>query len=125
MKRLETDALWLAVDDYLNGLLVPGDKALDAALLATEEAGLPAINVAPNQGKLLMLLARAIGAGRILEIGTLGGYSTIWLARGLAPDGRMISIESNPACAKVAPAIPRIGSDNRQPTSTAMVASFQ
>ena len=75
---------------------------MDAALQATEEAGLPPINVAPNQGKLLMLLARAIGARRILEIGTLGGYSTIWLARGLVADGRMITIESNPACAKVA-----------------------
>jgi predicted O-methyltransferase YrrM len=102
MKRLETDALWMAIDDYVNGLLVPGEPVLDAALQATEEAGLPAINVAPNQGKLLMLLARAIGARRILEIGTLGGYSTIWLARGLAPDGRLITIEWNPACAKVA-----------------------
>ena len=102
MKRLETDALWMAVDDYFNGLLVPGEPALDAALQATEEAGLPPISVAPNQGKLLMLLARAIGARRILEIGTLGGYSTIWLARGLAPVGRLITIEWNPACVKVA-----------------------
>jgi predicted O-methyltransferase YrrM len=102
MKRLETDALWMAVDDYLNGMLVPGEPVLDAALQATEEAGLPPINVAPNQGKLLMLLARAIGARRILEIGTLGGYSTIWLARGLVTDGRLITIEWNPACAKVA-----------------------
>jgi predicted O-methyltransferase YrrM len=102
MKRLETDALWMAIDDYLNGLLAPGEPDLDAALQATEEAGLPPISVAPNQGKLLMLLARAIGARRILEIGTLGGYSTIWLARGLAPDGRLITIEWNPACVKVA-----------------------
>jgi predicted O-methyltransferase YrrM len=102
MKRVQTDALWMAIDDYVNGLLVPGEKELDAALEATAEAGLPPINVAPNQGKLLMLLARAIGARRILEIGTLGGYSTIWLARGLVPDGRMITIEWNPACAKVA-----------------------
>lgn len=102
MKRLETDALWISIDDYFNDLLVPGESALDAALQATEEAGLPPINVAPNQGKLLMLLARAIGARRILEIGTLGGYSTIWLARGLAPDGRLITIEWNPACVKVA-----------------------
>ena len=57
MKRLETDALWMAVDDYFNGLLVPGEPALDAALQATEEARLPPISVAPNQGKLLMLLA--------------------------------------------------------------------
>ncbi len=64
--------------------------------------GLPAINVAPNQGKLLMLLARAIGARRILEIGTLGGYSTIWLARGLPPGGRLITLEANPAYAEIA-----------------------
>jgi len=102
MKRLETDALWTAVDDYVNGLLAPNEPVLEAALQATKDAGLPPINVAPNQGKLLMLLARAIGARRILEIGTLGGYSTIWLARGLAPDGRMITIEWNPACVKVA-----------------------
>ena len=102
MKRLQTDALWMAVDEYCNDLLVEDDPALEAALQATEEAGLPPINVAPNQGKLLMLLARAIGARRILEIGTLGGYSTIWLARGLVADGRMITIEWNPACAKVA-----------------------
>jgi len=102
MKRLETDALWTAIDDYFNDLLVPREPALDAALQATEEAGLPPINVAPNQGKLLMLLARTLGAKRILEIGTLGAYSTIWLARGLAPDGRLITIEWNPACAKVA-----------------------
>jgi predicted O-methyltransferase YrrM len=102
MKRLDTDALWMAVDDYVNGLLTPDEPVLDAALKATEDAGLPAISVAPNQGKLLMLLARAIGARRILEVGTLGGYSTIWLARGLAPDGRMVTIEWNPACAKVA-----------------------
>ena len=102
MKRLETDALWMAVDDYFNGLLAPNEPVLEAALQATKDAGLPPINVAPNQGKLLMLLARAIGASRILEVGTLGGYSTIWLARGLAPDGRMITIEWNPACVKVA-----------------------
>jgi predicted O-methyltransferase YrrM len=102
MKRLETDALWTAIDDYFNDSLVPREPALDAALQATEEAGLPPINVAPNQGKLLMLLARIIGASRILEIGTLGGYSTIWLARGLAPVGRLITLEWNPNCAKVA-----------------------
>jgi predicted O-methyltransferase YrrM len=102
MKRLEIDALWMAVDDYFNGLLALNEPVLEAALQATKDAGLPPINVAPNQGKLLMLLARAIGARRILEIGTLGGYSTIWLARGLAPDGRLITIEWNPACVKVA-----------------------
>ena len=102
MKRLETDALWTEIDEYLTDSLVASDPVLDAALQATEAAGLPAINVTPSQGKLLMLLARAIAARRILEIGTLGGYSTIWLARGLVPDGRLITIESNPDCAKVA-----------------------
>jgi predicted O-methyltransferase YrrM len=102
MKRLQTDARWTAIDDYFDNALVASDPVLDAALRATEAAGLPAINVAPNQGKFLMLLARAIGASRILEIGTLGGYSTIWLVRGLAPDGRLITIEANPDCAEVA-----------------------
>lgn len=83
MKRLETDALWMAVDDYFNGLLAPNEPVLEAALQATKDAGLPPINVAPNQGKLLMLLVRAIGARRILEIGTLGGYGTIWLRAAL------------------------------------------
>lgn len=102
MKHLETDKEWTAIDDYITDCFVPGDPALDAALAASEAAGLPAINVAANQGKLLMLLARAIGARRILEIGTLGGYSTIWLARGLPPDGRLITLEANPAYAEIA-----------------------
>jgi predicted O-methyltransferase YrrM len=102
MKRLETDALWTAVDAYLTESLAAGDEALDAALDASEKAGLPAINVAPNQGKLLMLLARAMGARKILEIGTLGGYSTIWLARGLPPDGRLITLEANEDYAELA-----------------------
>jgi predicted O-methyltransferase YrrM len=102
MKRLETDAGWTAIDEYITDCLVPGDPVLDAALAASEAAGLPAINVAPNQGKLLMLLARAIDAHRILEIGTLGGYSTIWLARGLPPGGRLITLEANPEYAEVA-----------------------
>jgi predicted O-methyltransferase YrrM len=110
MKRLQTDELWTAVDDYIGDSLLPGDPALDAALAASKAAGLPEINVAPNQGKLLMLLAQAIGARRILEIGTLGGYSTIWLARGLAPDGRLITLEANEDYAKVARAnIERVG----------------
>ena len=102
MKRPKTDQLWTAIDEYLADCLVPGDDALEAALAASEAAGLPPINVAPNQGKLLMLLARATGARRILEIGTLGGYSTIWLARGLAPDGRLITLEANSDYAEVA-----------------------
>jgi predicted O-methyltransferase YrrM len=102
MKRPETDALWTAVDAYLTESLVGGDEALDAALEASANAGLPPINVAPNQGKLLMLLAQAIGARRILEIGTLAGYSTIWLARGLSSGGRLITLESNEDYAEVA-----------------------
>jgi predicted O-methyltransferase YrrM len=102
MKRLSTDALWTAIDGYVEDCLVPGDDALEAALAASEAAGLPRISVAPNQGKLLMLLARAIGARRILEVGALGGYSTIWLARGLPSDGRLITLEANPEYAEVA-----------------------
>jgi predicted O-methyltransferase YrrM len=102
MKRLETDTLWTAIDDYISDTLVASDDALDAAIEASEAAGLPRINVAPNQGKLLMLLARATQARRILEIGTLGGYSTIWLARGLAPDGHLVTIEANPDYAAIA-----------------------
>jgi predicted O-methyltransferase YrrM len=94
--------LWSAVDDYFNGLFIGSDPLLDAALAASTAAGLPAHNVAPNQGKLLMLLATIHGARRILEIGTLGGYSTIWLGRALPPNGRLISLEANPTHAEVA-----------------------
>ena len=97
-----SEKVWDAVDDFIAGHLVEDDPALQAALEASEAAGLPSINVAPNQGKLLMLLARAIGARKILEIGTLGGYSTIWLARALLPDGRLVTLEANPDYAKVA-----------------------
>jgi predicted O-methyltransferase YrrM len=93
---------WTAVDRYFTGLFAPPDDALDAALQATADAGMPLINVAPNQGKLLYLLARAIGARSILEIGTLGGYSTIWLARAMGPGGRLITLEIDPAHAAVA-----------------------
>jgi predicted O-methyltransferase YrrM len=102
MKRLQTDALWTAVDAYIGDHLVNQDEALEEALEASEAAGLPAINVAPNQGKFLMMLAEAIGARAILEIGTLGGYSTIWLARGLVPGGRLITLELDRRCAEVA-----------------------
>jgi len=94
--------LWTAVDHYLNEVLVHGDAALDAALAASDAAGLPAINVAPNQGKLLHLLARVQGARSVLEIGTLAGYSTIWLARALPPGGRVVTLESEPKHAELA-----------------------
>jgi predicted O-methyltransferase YrrM len=93
---------WEAVDRFITDHFVEDDPSLSAALAASEAAGLPAIQVAPNQGKLLMLLARAIGARRILEIGTLGGYSTIWLARALPADGCVVTLEANPAFAEVA-----------------------
>ncbi len=93
---------WTAVDGYLTGLLVPSDPALDAALQASAAAGLPPIHVAPNQGKLLHLLARLQGARAILELGTLGGYSTIWLARALPQGGRLITLEADPRHAEVA-----------------------
>jgi predicted O-methyltransferase YrrM len=93
---------WTAVDQYLTGLLVPQDAALEEALRASEAAGLPAINVTPNVGKLLHLLARVHGARAILEIGTLGGYSTIWLARALLPGGSLITLEYEPKHAEVA-----------------------
>ena len=93
---------WNQVDAYFSATLVPSDDVLDAALAACDAAGLPAINVAPNQGKLLQLLATIRGARRILEVGTLGGYSTIWLARALPPGGSLVTLELNPAHAKVA-----------------------
>jgi predicted O-methyltransferase YrrM len=97
-----TQELWSQVDHYLGEVLVPADPALDAALAASKAAGLPEIAVAPNQGKLLNLLARLAGARSILEIGTLGGYSTIWLARALPADGRLITLEADPKHAEVA-----------------------
>ncbi|MFB7913435.1 O-methyltransferase [Streptomyces sp. NPDC056061] len=93
---------WTEVDDYFNGLLVGSDEALDAAVAAGDEAGLPAIQVAANQGKLLHLLTRLQGARTVLEIGTLGGYSTIWLARALPEGGRVVTLEADPAYAEVA-----------------------
>jgi len=95
-------AQWSAVDEYVSGLLAPHDDALDAALNAGVEAGLPSIQVSPPQGQLLNLLARAVGAKRILEFGTLAGYSTIWLGRALPGDGRLISLEADPDFAEVA-----------------------
>lgn len=94
--------LWEDVDEYLCTRLIGRDAIMDRVLSASREAGLPEINVAPNQGKLLMLLAQAIGATRILEFGTLGGFSTIWLARALPASGRLVTLEVNPAFAEVA-----------------------
>jgi predicted O-methyltransferase YrrM len=96
------EELWTKVDDYLVSLLTSPDDALDAALADSAAAGLPEINVAPNQGKLLEILARMHGSRRILEIGTLGGYSTIWLARSLPVDGELISLELESKHAEVA-----------------------
>jgi len=93
---------WTAVDGYITDKLLSPDPSLDAALQASTNAGLPAISVSPNQGKLLHLLALAHGARNILEIGTLGGYSTIWLARALPADGRLITLEYEPQHADVA-----------------------
>jgi predicted O-methyltransferase YrrM len=93
---------WIAVDHYLGQSLFPSDPVLEAALQASAVAGLPPIQVSACQGRLLQLLAQIQGARRILEIGTLGGYSTIWLARGLAADGRLITLELDPHHAEVA-----------------------
>jgi predicted O-methyltransferase YrrM len=93
---------WSAVDDYIAGHLLGDDPALDAALAANAAAGLPAIDVSAVQGKMLHLLARGTGARRILEVGTLGGYSTIWLARALPEGGRLVTLELDPHHAEVA-----------------------
>lgn len=93
---------WEAVDRYIVDLLVPSDPALQATLEASARAGLPPISVAPNQGKLLQLLARVMGARRMLEIGTLGGYSTIWLGQALPPGGSLVTLEADAHHAAVA-----------------------
>jgi predicted O-methyltransferase YrrM len=94
--------LWTSVEKYLVSTLIHPDQAVDEAVQANASAGLPAIDVAPNEGKLLHLIARIQGATRILEVGTLGGYSTIWLARALPPTGHLITLELDPAHAAVA-----------------------
>ena len=108
-----TQQLWTAVDDYINDLFIPSDPVLQATIQASEDAGLPSISVSPTEGKLLMLLAKLHAARTILEIGTLGGYSTIWLARALPPDGTLITFEASPKHAEVARAnIARAGLAN-------------
>jgi len=102
MSETEAEALWASVDRYLNASLLPPDPVLDAALAANHAANLPSIDVSPSQGKLLQLLAETQRPQRILEIGTLGGYSTICLARALPPDGKLITLELDPHHAEVA-----------------------
>jgi len=93
---------WTDVDQYFSESLLPSDPILASALETSVAAGLPAISVSPNQGKLLQMLAQILGARAILEIGTLGGYSTIWLARGLRAGGHLITLEVDPKHAEVA-----------------------
>jgi predicted O-methyltransferase YrrM len=97
-----TQELWTTVDRYICDQLIPQDHVLDAALGASDAAGLPPIAITPNQGKLLELLVRIHGTRRILELGTLGAYSTIWLARALPPGGSLVTLEANPHYAEVA-----------------------
>ncbi len=99
-----TEQLWSAVDDYYATLLGASDPVMENVLAASQAADLPAIQVSALQGRMLMLLAQAMGARRILEIGTLGGYSSIWLARGLPRDGVLVTLESEPRHAEVATA---------------------
>jgi predicted O-methyltransferase YrrM len=99
-----SEAQWTAVDDYINDLYVAEDAALTGALEASVTAGMPQISVAPNQGKLLHVLALSSGARKVLEIGTLGGYSTIWLARALPEGGKVVTLEADPKHAEVATA---------------------
>ena len=93
---------WSAVDNYIHSLLIGPDAVLEAALNDSLKAGLPAIQVSPAQGKLLYVLARAMGAQRVLEIGTLGGYSAIWMARALPDEGKLVTLEIEPRHAEVA-----------------------
>jgi len=97
-----TQELWNAVDGYICERLLDEDQALEAALAASDAGGLPQIAVTANQGRMLELLVRIHGAQRVLELGTLGGYSTIWLARGLPPEGSLVTLEANPDYAAIA-----------------------
>jgi len=93
---------WVAVEQYFSKSLLLNDPTLESALATSEKAGLPAISVSPTQGKLLQMLAQMLGARAILEVGTLGGYSTIWMARGMSPGGHLITLEVDPSHAAVA-----------------------
>jgi predicted O-methyltransferase YrrM len=93
---------WAAVDQYIGEALMKGDPTYDFALRNSDAAGLPAIQVSPAQGKFLQLLAQSMGARRILEVGTLGGYSTLWMARALPADGKLVTLEFDPKHAEVA-----------------------
>jgi predicted O-methyltransferase YrrM len=97
-----TNETWTAVDSYFTDLLVQADPALEAAMQASEAAGLPPISVSPCMGKLLHLLTRMHRVRNILEIGTLGGYSSIWMARALPADGRLVTLEADPRHAEIA-----------------------
>ncbi len=97
-----SDKTWSAVDAYFEEQLIPSDPAFEAALQASQAAGLPSIQVPASQGKLLYLLALAQGPRRILEVGTLGGFSTLWLARALPSDGHLVTLELEPRHAEVA-----------------------
>ncbi len=99
-----TPQLWTAVDRYICDLLVPPDLALNAGLTDSAAAGLPPISITPNQGKLLALLVQLCSARTILEIGTLGGYSAIWLAKAMGPGGHLVTLEADPRHADVAKA---------------------
>jgi predicted O-methyltransferase YrrM len=106
--------LWTSVDDYINSITVGTDAALDAAAASAAAAKLPPISVTPAHGKLLHLMVRAQGATRILEVGTLAGYSTIWLARAVPPGGRVITLEANATHADIARAnVERAGLSGR------------
>lgn len=107
-------AIWSKVDRYFADALIAPDPGLDTAIESNQKAGLPAIDVTPLQGRFLEVLVRATNARRILEIGTLGGYSTIWLARALPPDGRIVTLELEPKHAEIARAnLHRAGFANR------------
>jgi predicted O-methyltransferase YrrM len=97
-----SEGQWSAVDAFIEDQLLPSDRELQAVLEASRKAGLPSIQVSPPQGKLLNLLARAMGARAILELGTLGGYSSLWMARALPPGGRLVTLEADPTHAEVA-----------------------